>query len=55
MTVFFLYPLCLSPSLGERLKKSLKPKSKGTKRIWVIAQDNGPIHTSKAVQAKWPE
>ncbi len=24
-------------------------------RIRVIVQDNGPIHTSKAVRKKWPE
>ncbi len=35
--------------------RQAKKRLDETGRIRVIAQDNGPIHTSKAVRAKWPE
>lgn len=58
----FVYGLVLGSFNSKRYIKMMDEQAEGaqqvlsqTGKIRVIAQDNGPIHTSKAVQQKWPE
>jgi transposase len=58
----FIYGLVLGSFNSKRYIKMMDEQAQQahqvlthTGRIRVIVQDNGPIHTSKAVQQKWPE
>lgn len=58
----FVYGLVIGSFTSERYIKMMDAQAETappvlaqTGRMRVIVQDNGPIHTSKAVQQKWPE
>lgn len=60
--VSFIYGLVIGSFNGERYIKMMEEQAHQaqqqlaeTGRIRVIVQDNGPVHTCKQVQAKWPE
>jgi transposase len=60
--VSFVYGLVIGSFTSERYLKMMEEQADQaqqvltqTRRIRVIVQDNGPIHTSKAVQQRWPE
>ena len=58
----FVYGLVIGSFTSERYIKMMDEQADQAQqvltqagRIRVIVQDNGPIHTSKAVRQKWPE
>ena len=60
--VSFVYGLVVGSFDGDRYitmmedqARQAKQQLDKTSRIRVIVQDNGPVHTSKKVQAKWAE
>jgi putative transposase len=60
--ISFIYGLVVGSFNGERYITMMDEQARQAKavleetgRIRVIVQDNGPVHTCKQVQAKWPE
>ncbi|XGV97684.1 MAG: IS630 family transposase [Leptolyngbya sp. BL-A-14] len=60
--VSFVYGLVVGSFASKRYITMMEEQARQAKfhfeqtgRIRVIVQDNGPIHTSKSVKAKWPE
>jgi len=60
--VSFIYGLVVGSFNGDRYitmmdeqARQAKKQFEETGRIRVIVQDNGPVHTSKRVKAKWPD